>query len=381
MRFQQMIIVLGLSFSVSACSTFHEFFGTDLNINGAHDVVDGKSQANQIDLIAVIDPQPDLSDGRCFVRTNNPGGYKTNPALDENGARSCLQNAYANFYRLAPNQEKRRNEIMGELRAASELNCAEFTQHLNTFQSSGNFWLGSFATTLAGAGAIVSSAATANALSGAGSIMSGVRAEFDADIFFKEAAPVIVNAIGERRAKLRDEMDNNMGKKIEEYPLSVAIADVFRYNDACSLVQGLYAANQSITLAEHPGVDAMLKAQLQANLSRMIDKNPSMVDSSVLRNDGTGDSTKLAAVGAAIVPTTYSSGEPSAAYQSGLDALMKETASFKAALNAAQPDTGRGLDVRKLVFSPASPDVPLDKSLDGILSAASTELSEACQGE
>jgi hypothetical protein len=113
----------------------------------------------------------------------------------------------------------------------------------------------------------------------------------------------------------------------------------------------------------------------------MIDKNPSLVDSSVLRNDGTGDSTKLAAAGAAIVPTASPSGEPSAAYQSGLDALTKETASFKAALNAAQPDAGRGLDVRQLVFSPASPDVPLDKSLDGILSASSAELSKSCQAD
>jgi hypothetical protein len=92
-----------------------------------------------------------------------------------------------------------RNIIQERLVMASNSACREFTQHLNTFQSSSNFLLGTAAVGAGAAGAIVTAATAARALAGSAGAISGARAELNADVFENKFVPVITRSIDDRR--------------------------------------------------------------------------------------------------------------------------------------------------------------------------------------
>lgn len=92
-----------------------------------------------------------------------------------------------------------RNIVQERLIMASNSACREFTQHLNTFQSSSNFLLGAAATGAGAAGAIVTAASAARALAGAAGALSGTKAELNADIFENKFVPIITRSIDDRR--------------------------------------------------------------------------------------------------------------------------------------------------------------------------------------
>jgi len=144
---------------------------------------------------------------------------------------------------------------------------------------------------------------------------------------------VIVNAIKLERSKMRQELDNKMKLSIADYPVELAVADVFRYNDACSLVGGLAAANQSITLVENPGLDSLNKSLLKANLTRFLMEHPTYTDSNILKDDGTGNYAIIAGLPASS-PRKAPTADPLIDYQSAVDSLLLTAGDVSYALTA-----------------------------------------------
>ena len=178
------------------------------------------------------------------------------------------------------------------------MQCSDFVQHLNSFQAGTSLITGIISTGLAGAGAIVTSVNTARALAESAAIVGGARAEFNADIFYEKAVAVIVKAIDQHRKTQREDMDLKWDTSIAQYPVENAIADAFAYNNTCGLVEGLSALDKDVTLANEPGLDALNKGLLKANLTQAI-MSQGLTDSRVLNSDGTGNGL-LARLGASV---------------------------------------------------------------------------------
>lgn len=227
---------------------------------------------------------------------------------DEAKLRWCVQGAFDVFAQNAASSgasgaKGMRNEVVGRLMIASNQACARFTQRMNSFQSGTNFWAGSLATALAGAGAIVTTANTARMFAGLAGVASGVRAEFNADIFYQQVVPALRKAIDVSRDSLRTSILGHFREDYDIYPMPVAFAEVIRYNDACSLVGALATMSEKLVLAEHPGLDAFNRAQVLANAGRYIAANPGdFVNFDNINTDGTVKTTKPTARPGAVSP-------------------------------------------------------------------------------
>lgn len=207
--------------------------------------------------------------GSLGVLKSNVSVRKDSEDLEEIVERLRLETAYYAFYRTEqqPGQriEDRRYRVQQRLMGASDMNCGIFTQRIYGIQATGNFALGSIATGVGGAGAIVTQVNTARLLSGLSAITSGVRAELNEDFFRKQWIEALVKSIENERNRLRTDIEARSAKTISEYPVEAAVADAIRYNDACSLVSGLKEVNRAVAIADDPaGMRAFREAYERA---------------------------------------------------------------------------------------------------------------------
>jgi hypothetical protein len=186
-------------------------------------------------------------------------GLKGQASKDRDGAtveRLRLEWALQAFYRtdaaLYGTPEDRRNRLQSRLIAASDTNCAIFAENLYGVQATGNAILGTTATALGGAGAIVTHVDTARLLSGLAGITTGTRAELNQDYFRNLWVEALLKAIETDRDQRRSDMTAKWGETVSSYPVETAIADAIRYNSACSLVSGLKQVNEAVVIASDP---------------------------------------------------------------------------------------------------------------------------------
>jgi len=172
----------------------------------------------------------------------------------------CLSQAQQRFNlaieKLDKEQQRvKRNSVQNRLLTASEQSCSLFKRYLNNTQSNSNFIFGAITTVTAGAAATVTNAAAAKNYAGTAAVVSGVGAEFNADMFSSQLAFVISKAIDNEREKtLKLIRDLQQGKSYSEYPVEAAIGDALKYHDKCSLYQGLQKIDDSIMIAKDPGL-------------------------------------------------------------------------------------------------------------------------------
>ncbi|MBW0150470.1 MAG: hypothetical protein KXJ53_04595 [Phenylobacterium sp.] len=208
-----------------------------------------------------------------------------------------LEAAFDRFYDSGNttygSREERRNRILHRLIAASDTNCGIFAENLYGVQATANFGLGSLATVLGGAGAIVSGVDAARTLSGLSSMASGVRAEANEDFFRQQWVEALTKAISSERDRLRTEMQSNAKASISAYPVEAAVADAIRYNNACSLVAGLQKVNEAVIIADDPaGLRAFRNSYSRAGFDASFN-----VSAAVRRDDGSSDRTLADASG------------------------------------------------------------------------------------
>ncbi len=222
-----------------------------------------------------------------LVRELTPPGENWNTARQcvQSATNDCMAGALNAFYAEPTNQRLRRNRVQASLRKASDRQCDHYLQFLNEFQSKFNFFSGSAATALAGVSTIVTNTEAARLFAGLAGISSGLRAEFNSDIFYQQAVPILVTAIGTERQTQRTEMDRRWNLELDAYPVELAIADALRYHGACSLVSGLSHVQLAVNFQRDPGIEGLNRALVKVNAGRLI-QDRRISDLSLLNADG-----------------------------------------------------------------------------------------------
>nr|VFJ98144.1 MAG: hypothetical protein BECKLFY1418B_GA0070995_11144 [Candidatus Kentron sp. LFY] len=205
--------------------------------------------------------------GEPALTSKNYNQYKCEEGDDPSSdgcimARDRLDEAFKKFgvKNPGPRGKQRRNEIQDRLMAASEQRCNVYKVYLKRLHGKGNFYTGSLATILGGAGAIVTGVDGARILSGLAGITSGVRAEFNQAVFLNQVIPVITKGIEGRRKDIKTEIGTKRaGGDLTSYTVEAAIGDAIRYHGACTIVAGLSQAEVAIQELDNPGLETMNK--------------------------------------------------------------------------------------------------------------------------
>lgn len=254
------LVLVAAAVALTGCVNRLAFFDTDRSIEGALPIIEDNRKFFKVDLVNALDPHRYGSKERRIAWNMEPkvpsgNGSETGWELSDE-----LEDAFTGFIDTRYDEgiydvKARRNRLQDRLVASSNQACAEFKRHINALQSETNFILGTITTALAGAGAIVTGASGARALAGTAGIFSGVRAEFNENLFRKLTVEVITKAIESRRKQMRERME--IAQKNESatvYTAEGAVGDAIVYNDVCSLIGGLEVASIAVTVAEDPGL-------------------------------------------------------------------------------------------------------------------------------
>lgn len=257
MKGARLAFVSSVAVAIAGCAS-------DFRSSGANTNLVAQSAVARVDLIQALDPSghrtvtkegPSVPRERGFFGSffGTPGA--NTPDADTGSAdkyRRELEVAFAAFYEKYPDPVGRRNRLLDRLVAASNSNCASWQQDLTSVQSTTNFLSGALATGVTAAGAIVTNVESARLLSGIGSAIIGVRAEYNEDFFRSNWMESIVRVIENERGALRVKHEESKRKDISEYTVEAAVGDAIIYNDTCSLVSGLRLTNKALSVSEDP---------------------------------------------------------------------------------------------------------------------------------
>lgn len=173
--------------------------------------------------------------------------------------------------------ELRRNAVQEHILAASNQRCGYFENYLHQTRAGANFILGSLATIAGTVGAIVTGADTSRAFSGASGIFTGVRAEFNQELFANLATNVITAGIKLRRQQVYNQIAlQGQAKSYDEYTVQAAVKDALYYHSQCSVISGLEVAADSIELSKDPGIDAANRVLAKLTVTRKLLRNKNL---------------------------------------------------------------------------------------------------------
>ena len=143
-----------------------------------------------------------------------------------------------------------RNRVQDRLILSSNDLCEDYKSNLKRKHSRFNFFTGIGASVLGLAGSLAPHAATAKIFSALAGATTGVRAEYNHDYYADVTVHLITAAINSVRKDLLTTIDTQRGKKIGEYTLERALAEVVQYHGACSLIGGLEKAAKDVTTVD-----------------------------------------------------------------------------------------------------------------------------------
>ncbi len=199
--------------------------------------------------------------------------------------------AFTAFYQRnaadAEAQKLERNRVQERILAASDQRCRMFKVNLQRDQSRTNFWFGALGTLSGALGAVAGGAQAAKNFAATSGVLSGVRAEYDQAFYSNLLFSVISGGIEEKRKEAyRQIQQEGQTKSIAAYPVEAAVKDAILYDGLCNTAVGLEQAQESIRLVADPGVDAMNRLIVKANLTRdILDKK--ITDVQELAKSGT----------------------------------------------------------------------------------------------
>jgi hypothetical protein len=170
-----------------------------------------------------------------------------------------------------PTLMEKRNEIQERMIVASERRCFRYKRLLRKNQSELNFGLGAATTVTATLGALVPGVRAAQNFAGVAGLLSGIRAEYN-DVFFSNlAVTVIVRGIEEGRIEALSKLRSiGQRKAYLEYPVQAAVNDAIAYDGMCSIIAGLDKAGDALVRANEPGLDAVNRTVVKAQLMRQL---------------------------------------------------------------------------------------------------------------
>ncbi len=199
---------------------------------------------------------------------NIPGGPDRCTQIKTN-FRYMLSPAAPGRESLTQYNTAQRNEVIDALLASSNRKCTRYTALLKNADGAMNAGLSVGAILTGGLGSILGGAATAKALAGSSSILSGSRAALNETYLSNQTIHVLTSAFEKARRTQRRQITNREACSVDQYTLMRGIEDAFAYHDSCSIIAGLAETSLSIERSENPGMDAMrLQLNELANLRR-----------------------------------------------------------------------------------------------------------------
>lgn len=156
--------------------------------------------------------------------------------------------ANASYIRISsltnsPDQILWRNRFQDYLVWRSEQQCQAYRLQIISTQNGVNFALNTLVTGAAGVAAIVVPPA-ANILSGIAAITSGIRGNFNEDLYHRMIAPAIIKQIQMQRHNaleiiLQNRRAGDQDATVQTYTLEAALGDAERYHQLCSATVAL----------------------------------------------------------------------------------------------------------------------------------------------
>jgi hypothetical protein len=173
--------------------------------------------------------------------------------------------------------EEARNLLQSLLIKRSERICETHKGAIVSYSAGANLSLTLISAALGTAGALATGGTT-QVLSGLSALAGTTRAGIQEDVFHKILAPAVVKQINQDRAEHLDKITPNRTKKITEYNVADAVADVIRYHDRCSFYSGLASLTEKAgkvpSRAEVMNAEmAELQGQLAKSIARVKELN------------------------------------------------------------------------------------------------------------
>lgn len=278
----------------------------------------------EIDLVSLLDPDG-FGERKYSQNKNNYTDSPPNKKID------IAFKAFMDVEYGIDTRVQRRNAIQEHIIAASNQRCTYFSNFLHTSRSGVNFALGSLATIAGTAGAIVTGVDGSRVLSGTAAIFSGVRAEFNQELFSNLATHVISNGIDLRRREVYEQIVlQGQSKPYEIYPVEAAVKDAIYYHAQCNVITGVQVAGDTIKLMENPGIDTANRMLIKLNLTKQL-----LMDGDKLSFDeqkkALRDSTSLLKAGTPLAETDLMTEMPIRALEIAIlkvDAVLRKTKAF-----------------------------------------------------
>lgn len=173
-----------------------------------------------------------------------------------------LSNAFAAFTTCSnPDMATRRNAVQRYIMMSADRRCEVYKQSLSAAESNTSMAFGTIATVTGVLGGLFEE--SAQGLSAAAGISSGLNAEVSRSFFKDTSLSVIFSGIDMKRQDISAEIGKRRSQSLTEYSLAEAVSDAIRYNGACSAVEGM--KHVSDTLAKPVGLAEARRVIAQAN--------------------------------------------------------------------------------------------------------------------
>ncbi|HHS92428.1 MAG TPA: hypothetical protein ENK82_03715, partial [Campylobacterales bacterium] len=219
-------------------------FSNRVNLAGANQLFSKNFESfDNEKLLYLLDP---LQEGRAVKQNLTEIKSLHKPHQEKMTDEQKLRMAFYNANNTSLYSRAHRSQIQDRLIAASNQRCNLYKVYLKRVSTEQNSIFGTLTTILAGAGSIVTNTSTARTLSGLASIASGTRAELNHAIFESVTTSIIIPGIDSRRKTLHDRIMKQREKSLTDYTVEAAIADVIKYNGACSIDSGISNAQKRI---------------------------------------------------------------------------------------------------------------------------------------
>jgi len=127
-----------------------------------------------------------------------------------------------------------RNAAVMKLVGLSELSCGQFISQLYSRRAVTNVWYTSLTTAASAAAAIVGGRAAQN-LAGVSAVSNQARSSINSEIYGGELIPTLSSEILKIRKTQLDLILRGVGTELSEYPPELAMSDVLRYHELCSV--------------------------------------------------------------------------------------------------------------------------------------------------
>ncbi len=227
----------------------------DASFTGAGSLINWED-FEPVNLVGLLDPE-------------RRGDYP-DPVVDKGAEIDLAFHAFFIEYPAATRRQ-RRDAVQENILASSNQRCGYFKNYLHATRSTANFFLGSLATITGTVGALVTGASAARALAGTSAIFSGVRAEYNQELFANLATNVITSGISLRRQQVYNQIVlQGQTKSYDIYNVEAAVKDAIFYHSQCSVIVGFEVASDTIELSKDPGIDTANRVLAKLKITRKL---------------------------------------------------------------------------------------------------------------